>query len=220
MRELADRKELYDIYRVAIKFEDKLLGGVPRNEKLIKNWLEARGITDRTNETVSEVDLTEAEDWAWSGFKVDEQRGHYIETRQIKAMIKENAKVLGITRTERGSKQILQHALFVFPDEDENPERPWDQDRIYLGTDPNIPLSSIDTCGHITGPQGPRNILKRNDYVERPLLKFRVCILKGQTKFTKKALAKTLSLAQDGGLGASRSQGYGRFKVVELTKLD
>ena len=219
-----DDAEMYDRFIVEIRLEDKLLGGTPRTAEMVKGWLQARGMADKVDETLTEVELVETRERVWSGFKVDEVRGHYIETRQVKAMIKECAKLLGITLSRRGSKQILQHALLVFPHELYDPERRFDFDRIYIRKPSDEEIDNIERCGHVNGPAGPRSILKCNDFVEGVTLSFQVHVLKkqgdgAQTKFREKELKLSLTLAQNNGLGASRSQGYGRFTVTKFDKI-
>ena len=70
----------------------------------------------------------------------------------------------------------------------------------------------------MVGPRGPRSILKRNDYIERPAIKFQVWVVK-RAEMKRKELVEILTLAQDNGLGACRSQGYGKFDVVALEKM-
>ena len=167
----------------------------------------------------AELDAEAREFRAWCSFKSDTERGPYIGTHQIKAMLKEIARTREINIKTRGAKQVMQHGVFVFPDEKRDPKRPWDRNRIYLGLKHEDELKYEETCGHVSGRGGPRSILKRNDFVERPILKFQIWVMDNQSKITEKKLKEILTLAQNNGLGASRSQGYGKFEVIKFKRI-
>ena len=123
---------------VEIKFLDSILGGNPKSPEVFRNHIEARlrreaksavkrgdkpPSEDRIQEIVSrsmeemfgsDVDTTisEQEEKAHTTFKSNEH-GPYIESRQVKAMLREMMSTLGITQSKRGSKQTYQHLLAV-----------------------------------------------------------------------------------------------------------
>ena len=107
---------LFERYRARMVFRDKLVGGVPRDPKLIEGWLRSRaGIEDAQEirqamiRTLAELGVDVQADMSFeqleqaaevlaarkqtTGFKVDE-RGLYIESRQVKAMLKESTNIL------------------------------------------------------------------------------------------------------------------------------
>lgn len=204
--------DIYHKYRVKIQFREKLLGGIPKSEKLIEGWLQTLR-SDKFNERGEEATLgdevattiydeieVEKEEKAWTGFKRDD-KGLYIEARQIEAMLKECATTLGLTVKIKGFRQHLQHGTFVQPP------------RLHLGkTEPD---GYEELVGHVSGPRGKRAILKRHDYVERPTLEFEVWSV-DNGKMKEEHLRKLFALGQENGLGCSRSQGYGKFDVLEL----
>ena len=62
--------------------------------------------------------------------------------------------------------------------------------------------------------QGPRSALKISDYVMDADLEFDLWA--GSPSIKTKDLLEMFVMAQRGGLGASRSQGYGKFELKEF----
>jgi len=197
---------------VEIEFRDKILGGIPKAEKLIEPWLKSRGVPSKAAKELAEEikqDVETVEDLvasAWTGFKIDET-GPYIEERQVKALLKEAAFVLGLTKKAR-FKDSIAHGLFVKPE------------RIHFFRDGNPvgkPDGSDESAIHVMTRRGPRAALKRSDYVERGSCMFEVWVA-GPT-ITGKDLETLFTLGQEIGLGASRSQGYGKFDLKRFEPL-
>jgi hypothetical protein len=227
---------MYDIYRMTIKFREHIHGGMPKSEDLIRMWVESRtGHSDKkTDEQVEEaieVAVEEEAERNWVGFASD-KRGLFIYARNIKAMFRENASVLQITVKKRGSKQILQHGFEVKALKEKLPplveelkegeqEPPFKADRIYFhqGKPDGVEERPI----HVMTAKGPRTALKRNDYGECVELSFEVWILATHAAENRhigeKELVAMLTLAQENGLGADRSQGHGKFDVVEFEQV-
>ena len=68
------------------------------------------------------------------------------------------------------------------------------------------------SIGHITGPQGPRSTLDYYEFVERPEVSFEVMVL--EDRVPTESWPQIWRYAQENGLGAKRSQGFGRFDVL------
>ena len=139
------------------------------------------------------------------------QHGLYIETRQVKAMLKQSASLLRITTQKIGSKQILAEGMEV-------KGLPPTPERLYLGCEQ--PDGHNEGPIHVKTAQGPRTSIKRVDYVERAELRFEIWVLKtaAQEKrhIGKADLERILTHAQENGLGADRSQTRGKFDVVKF----
>jgi hypothetical protein len=90
-----------------------------------------------------------------------------METRQVKAMLRESAQRLGITKKVRGSRQVVQHDLHV---------RALDgSQKLRLGvTEPDgkdqRPISVVTR-------QGPRTAIKRFEYVTERSVTFDIRLL-------------------------------------------
>jgi len=211
-----DSRELYDRYQLSIQFRNRLVGGCPKSKDMIKPWIEARtGHADEQTELQAEeaaAVLVAAEESCWTGFMSDAD-GIFIHTRNIKAMIKQCASVLGICKQKIGSKQIFAEGSEV--------KAPDGTDRIHLGL--REPTGSEERPIHVMTAKGPRNALKRVDFVERPRLNFEIWVLKthpSEKRHVGKAdLDRILMFAQENGLGADRSQGEGKFDVIEFAAI-
>lgn len=218
MTSVLNSRALYDIYTVEIVMRDRLYGGIPRNKDLIKTWVEATtGHADAQAEEITAAAMEQMVDnvaeKSWIGFFRDEQKGLYLESRCLKAAIKQCASVLGLSRTKRGSKQILHEGAEVKATDG--------GDKLWLGK--QEPDGIDERPIHVMTPQGPRTALKRGDYVENVKLEFEVWVLWTQHAETRhigeEDLRMILALAQENGIGADRSQGKGKFDVTKFEKI-
>jgi hypothetical protein len=146
-------------------FRDKLIGGVPKDPRLIEGWLRARaGLQDAQEirqamlRTLGELGVDVQEDTTFeqleqataalaarkqtTGFKVSE-RGLYVEARQVKAMLKESTNILFVGErwgsTRKGPRSFVAERVFVEPD------------RLWLGVDEPSAVELM--IGHL-GPDG------------------------------------------------------------------
>lgn len=221
-------KPFWTRYRATLQFREKLMGGIPRDPKLIEGWIRTKtGLIDnemkslliRTlNESGVEVreEMTPEEiDEAASkiaglkettGLKRDEY-GLFVEERQVKAMLKECVNVLyageRVGPTKKGAKAYFTERVFVNPD------------RIYLGIDEPSGIEMI--IGHVSGPQGPRSTLGYHEYALRPTVTFDVLVARDLIE--ESWWPDIWRHAQENGFGALRSQGHGRFDLVEWDRI-
>lgn len=218
--------DLFTRYRITIQMNHKIMGGVPRDPKVIEGWIRtkmemedgddlrimvARTMQDMGHEIGDDADIdtidaaiarTAAEKQT-NGFKRDEF-GLYLETRCVKAMIKENVNILwGKERfgpSRKAGKGYVAERVFV------------DGDTIPLHrTEPD----GVDLfIGHVTGPKGPQSTLTYYEYCLRPQLTFTILYLKDCLPPDRwEAL---WAQAEQNGLGSLRSQGFGRFSVLDV----
>jgi len=214
-------ERLYDRYRVQIQIRDRICGGMPKNPDLIKNWVEATtGHADEISEKLiqenAELVVNEVAEKCWNGFPEDAKHGLFVPCRNIKACLKQSAQLLGIYKNKRGSKQIMAEGMEVKGNEFEGRS-----DRVYLGK--KMPDGTDESAIHVMTAQGPRTALRRMDYVTKPTLSFEIWVLKTAAQETRhigeEQLVEILTHAQENGLGASRSQGEGKFNVIEFQKI-
>lgn len=218
-----DRTRLYHRWKVKIRILERMDGGVPKDKSMIKKWVEAKtGFADEQSQKLAEEHLpdiealTEAESKGlWTGFKKD-STGHYIESRQIKAMFRECFVVCGITGTKRGSRQILQHGFEI--------KGPNAGSKVYMEDvetgSMEVEIEDEEKAIHVNTQQGPRSALKRVDFVTQATLDFEIWVLITDPRATnhigEEEIVEALNLAQENGLGANRSQGSGKFEVLEF----
>lgn len=214
---------LYNRFAIVIAVRDRVCGGMPKNKDLIRPWVESTlpkgeekdpAMTEKLIQEDAELVVNAVEERVWNGFPEDAAKGLFIPCRQIKAMLKQSASLLGITKKQRGSKQILAEGLEV--------KAPDGSDRIYL--DRMKPDGVEEKAIHVMTAQGPRSALRKFDFVEKPKLRFEVWVLKTAAQETRHVgedqIVEILTHAQENGLGASRSQGEGKFDVVEFSEID
>lgn len=212
-------------YEVEIKSRDKIFGGIPKATELLEGWLKGQGLTppeakqvatktkDEVHEPIEPEDISEDIEKSWTTFKSDDT-GLYIETRQIKAMLKEACGASKIWTKHKGLKSRIGDALF--PKGGGGPDRT----RIYLKREGEVitePDGHEETVGHVSGPRGKMSILKRKDYVEQTTIGFELWI--GNSILTHKVLSFLFEFGQELGLGADRSMEHGKFDTIKLDKI-
>jgi hypothetical protein len=212
---------LFQRYLARMVFRDKLIGGVPKDPKLIEGWLRARARLQEAQEvrqamlrTLGELGVEVQEDMTFeqleqasaalaarkqtTGFKVGEN-GLYVEARQVKAMLKESTNILfGGERwgsTRKGPRSFLAERVFVEPD------------KLWVGREEPSGVELM--IGHLWGPNGPRSTLGYHEFVEQPVLE--LTVLSVRDALTLEQWADIWVHAQENGFGALRSQGFGRF---------
>lgn len=221
MNRFNDFKTLYDFYNVQIRFKDRCYGGRPKNKELLRTWIVATtGYNDaKTDELVAQAqDMTPALDLdkefekSWTGFATDGD-GVFLESRAVHAMIKQCASLLRLTIDKRGSKQILAEGTVVHAMDGGNKIR-----FVRNASRVLVPDGYQEDAIHVTTPQGERTALRRQDYIHQAGLEFQVWIMKTapseKRHLTEEDLVRILTLGQNVGLGASRSQSNGQFEVI------
>jgi len=216
--------DLWASYRVRLLFRARLIGGVPKDPQLIEGWLRNRaGISDPRElrlavlAAIAETAPDDADAQSASengaalsaritGFKAGPE-GLYVEGRQVKAMLKESTNIVfsgerwGPTR--KAARSFFAERVFVDPD------------KLLLGVNR---ADGIETfMGHLSGPAGPRSTVNQYEYVERPMLEFRLRVLHDCVSADQ--WRSIWCHAQESGFGTLRSQGFGRFDVVAWERL-
>lgn len=212
---------MFRFYKVALQFKDRVCGGIPKHPNVIRAWVEARtGYDDeRAQEIIKEAKnamqaadtLGEKEEIkGWAGFKANE-RGLYLESRQVMAMLKESANVLkGIKGSEpiikiKNLKARLAERVFVEPS------------KIHLLPTREEPDGYEEHTIRVMTPRGPRSAIKRFDYIQECGVEFTLRVL-DDGLVGEAELEQILDLAEHLGLGANRSQGYGQFEVTSFAE--
>ena len=216
-------RRLYDVYRVTIAVREQICGGKPKNDDLLAAHIRRKTgyddevtkkqLQDAKNEDEGLKELTEEKiEQAGTGFLSD-GKGLYIDTYQLKAMLKQSAQMLGFYKKKRGTKNMCAEGSEVKGLDHES--------RVYLGvkqadgTDENVV--------HAMTPQGPISGIKHVDYVRKPKLTFEVWVLKtapAETRhLSEEDLVEILTFSQENGLGADRARGMGKFDVISFEKL-
>lgn len=207
-----------------IRFEGALripviAGGIPTDERVAENWLKTkladkddlireavaktmaeRGIT--ADEAAKEVDSLKH----LNGFKRDD-RGLYIEGRQLKAALKEAVSVAVASKklAQRNWGETKKFVTTYFPEHVFVLE-----DRLHLGTSEATGISQRFVHTHRgTG-------IQYEEYVEDAKISFTVV---SDHEFTKEQWAMIWLTGEQQGIGASRSQGFGRYEVTRWDRV-
>lgn len=221
----AAEKDHFRRLQVTIQIREWLMAGKPAQLDAAKAMLKARGLEDQIeavpiddpNARAAEAEKVQDEGLC-EFFRREGKPGIWMPTNNLKAMLKENWSVLGYNMEARGSRGGIREGVFVYsihPEGTPNVEKDW----IYLGEEP----AGVHTAvSHSVGPSGPVSAIKRHEYIVRPRLTFEIAIERGNVmeKLPDEAMARTLFHAQEHGLGACRSQGYGRFDVLDIVEID
>lgn len=197
-----------------------IAGGTPTDPKVAEGWLKTKLgidkedlIREKVAETMIERGITADEATAivsdhkhLNGFKRDPERGLYIEGRQLKAALKEAASVAvaagkltsrGWGKTNKGLLSYLAEHVFVV------------EDRLYLGV--IEPSGIAQRFVHTFRGTG----IQYEEYVEKAQIDFTVI---ADHDFTTKEWAAIWTCGEQNGIGASRSQGFGRYEVTRWDK--
>jgi hypothetical protein len=221
------KEEAWRKLRVEIQIRDRLLAGKPASLDAANAMLKARGLEDQM---VAVADIVDPDLRAKAAERIakDEglceftrragKSGIWMPSNHLKAMLKENWSVLGLRVEVRGSRGALAEGLFVVAadcEKKDSIERDW----IYLGEKPDGVHQAV---AHTVGPSGPVSSIKRHEYVEQPKIAFEIWIANAKSvseKISDDELVKTLVHAAEHGTGSCRSQGSGKFDILEIREL-
>jgi hypothetical protein len=217
--------DIFTTYHARLRFRDRLMGGIPKNPKIIEGWLRSKAGIEQEEEirratlrTLLELGADVRPDMSFeemekaseslaatrqtNGFKIGE-RGLYLESRAVKAMLKESINILYAGdrwgKTKKGPKSFFAERVFISPD------------RLNFGM--GEPAGVDMFIGHVSGPKGPQSTLTYHEYVERAVIEFDVMVCRDEVK--AEHWPEIWVHCQENGLGALRSQGFGRFDIEQ-----
>jgi hypothetical protein len=226
-------------FDVEIALRDKMIGGIPvipegvDRADAYEKWARGQGVEDtgENDQTLAEALAAEPDmpvtadevEGLMTSFRHDET-GVYIEARQIKSMIREGAQRLGLIKSTRGMRQVIQHDVIVRAIDAPTPK---DSQKIRLldkdGAVKTEPDGRLERPISVITRQGPRTAIKRADYIEDAIILFRIKVLSGGVAdglMDIEKLQDVFDYAGETGLGADRSQGEGCFDVVSMTPVE
>jgi hypothetical protein len=191
-----------------------IAGGTPSDPKVAEGWLKSKLadpddlIREKVAEVMVERGITAEEAAAevdrlrhLNGFKRDD-KGLYIDGRQLKAAIKEAGSIAVAARklkksgwgsTNKGIKSFLAEHVFVL------------EDRLYLGV--AEPTGIAQRFIHTFRGTG----IQYEEFVQDAVISFTVAT---DQSLTDEEWAMIWLTGEQNGIGAARSQGYGRYTVT------
>jgi hypothetical protein len=234
-----DVADIFATYEIELTFEEKIMGGVPKDPKVVQGWLKSKAGIDEQKELLRVTARTLHENGTNLGVEVKE-----IETmspNEIYSLMDRASELVATQKATNGFKcdddglyvedrqvkaMIKESVNILFAGErwgktKKGPKgfvaervfvRP---SRIHLGrTEPDgVEL----VVGHVTDAKGPRSTLTYHEYVEQADISFQLEVLRDE--LTIKQWAQVWLHAQRNGLGALRSQSHGRFEVTKFEKV-
>jgi hypothetical protein len=225
-------------YKVELHVQT-LVGGVPSDPKIMEGWMRSKVMPERSDQiremlaekmeehagvmietgeaengearTAVDAAIEEAVSMSLNSFLRDDQ-GLYIEGRQIKSAIKEAAsiamaagfvKAKGWGKTNKGLLNWIAEHVVV------------EEERVHLGTDEPDGVNTRFIPKYIAG-RGKVSAPVREAYVEDVDVAF---TLLTDFDFDERDWAMIFLKGEENGLGASRSQGFGRYRVTKFEKV-
>lgn len=207
--------DLFTFHRLSVHLDD-IAGGLPADPRLVDAWQQANwkksakllSTDPQTPEEAAErtLELLEGipEEKGFTVFPREHGTDRLcVEGRQIKAMLKESANIM---------KGLLPVNGKVIPLRSKLAERVFVVERL-IPFDPETkePDDVIERAIHVMTAQGPRDAIKRSEIVRNRSIHCTLKVLNDRM-FTPTLLRSLLDHAQENGMGADRSQGYGRFR--------
>jgi hypothetical protein len=220
---------------VTLQLREWLVAGKPKSLDAANAMLKARGLEEHI-EAVAEIEDPEVKAQAIERVRTDEglcefsrrpgKPGLWLPANNIKAGFKENWSVLGKMNDVRGSRKAIAEGVFIFC-ANSWATPPEDRDWIYLGAETALGINDgnpfFTAVSHSVGPKGPVSSIKRHEFVVRPLIAFDMYVAQYaavEEKLSDDDIADALVHFCEHGLGACRSQGYGKFDLVQVRELE
>lgn len=204
---------------------ERLIGGVPSDPKVAEGWLRSKiqGTDQRIQEMVAQVmversvsaeeALKEVNDMKnLNGFKRSESGQLFIEGRQLKAAMKEavsvavGAKKIDMTGWGATKKWLTKYfPEHVFVVEESIPLFKWIDNEL-------TPVTDHDRINQTFVHTFRGSSIQYQECVDEAVINFTVI---SDHEFTTKEWAMLWTTGEQNGVGASRSQGYGKYGVTK-----
>ena len=209
-------------YAVELRFTTPFASSTPKNPKDIEAMLIARAPSDAElqkrkdagekivpldelgEQVAEEVKASEEVERGYATFKRDD-KGLYYEARCVKAHIKDCANQLQGFLETKALKSKVANRVYVEPA------------KIYLGK--SEPDGSEVRIVHAMTMKGPRSSLKTIDFVDSPVLKFRLKMLDDGV-IDEEILKAIFEYGGEHGMGQERSQDWGKYKLEKLEEAE
>ncbi len=236
-------KQFYDVYRITIVVEapNRIIGGHPLNPLVIagdqqakkpkKSYAELKTkvkerdeLTEQQDEeNLEAIEGQEKEERSWIGFPRNSEGQMYMFARCPKACIKETVSVHRILQ-DRPKTEHLKHGTEIKPEGLDH----GNQLLFYrITTAGRMYVTEPDGCEEraiqVMTMQGPRTAIKKTDYLTDVYCTFDWWVAPTHPADTRhikeEELVRILTLAQENGLWADRSIGEGKFRLVNVEKV-
>jgi len=207
---------------ITIQFVDKILGGLPQSGKPWEYFVKMKQMSDQEaisleqrikDGLISSQEKQEIEDTNCCVFERDKDGFLCIWQSNIKAMMREIFSTTGVfmKKKAKSGKNVFQHRTWVDPI---RPKFLIESGGKWVPTD--RPSGYLEKVKIIKDMSGQRTALGRHEYLKDARLSFSWCFGDDNGAYLVEDIEYAWYKAQTNGLGASRSQGHGMFKIVEF----
>tara|TARA_Y100000034_G_scaffold136548_1_gene213763 strand:- start:2918 stop:3613 length:696 start_codon:yes stop_codon:yes gene_type:complete len=214
-----DDSHLYNKYNVSISIRDKVYGGLPKKEGLVKAYVEAKFKSEDTTIVETDLDLKEEHENHITGFKSD-QTGVYIGAYALKAACKQYASLMKLTVKKRGVKNTVKEAFFIKG----RLNGALTEGKVYYQPLVLKADGEDDFAGHVETLRGKRAILKTAEFMTDKKLEFQLWILNhrmsGQKELTSNDVCDMLMFGQECGIGSCRAFESGKYNLQSFEDLN
>lgn len=199
-----------DRYHAVIVLTEPMLGTVPKNKEVYKNYIEGKrpetAPQEDETETVVVVNdakvLKEIEEKGWTGFHSDEN-GLFVYDYFIKGFLKNAGNVLKDALEVKALRSKIDDHVFVYPR------------RVYLGV--KEPDGVFERPLRVITPQGPRVALVRSDLINAGrTFEFDLEVFPPRKEITRDLLIQLFEYGSRMGFGQFRNGSFGRFTYTLL----
>ena len=210
----------WEVYLVILHMEEQFGASIPRTPDEIWAMLEHRipatmpaggvPLAELAEQVTQEVGADDEQPPGWSTFKRD-QLGLYYEGRTVRGHLKDCAlQVQNFFPAIKNFRAKFINRVYV-----KDSKIRMLRDGSYLTEVDGVETRFIQVMTR----QGPRSAIKYLDYVNAPTLAFTIQLL-ADGIITKEHLAAVMDYGCVHGMGAERSQGWGRYTVESMTLLE
>lgn len=233
------KSSVFTRYSVELTFRDKIMGGVPKDPKVIQGWLRSKAGIGEERELAQVAARTMSENGADLGvsasalMEMDANELYELMDRASEEMAASKQTngfkcgEDGLYIEDRQVKAMLKESTNILFAGDrwgktkKGPrafvaERVFVKpQRIYLGVEEPTGIELV--VGHVSDKMGKRSTLTYHEYIESPVIEFELEVVRDE--LTLDQWADLWTHAQENGLGALRSQSHGRFDITKWKRL-
>ena len=227
-----EKIQVWKEYKVGLQINGEFGGQIPRSKTEIINMIQAnapktkpegaiQSLDELSQEVISQIDIQdeESDDYipGWSTFKRNAKNEIMYEGRCVRGHLKDCAlQVADFFPAIKQFRAKVVNALYV----KESMFNVYDSSR-----NPIVEVDGVEQRFiHVMTARGERNAIKFLDYVVDPYIEFTLMLKNVNARplhtITLEHIETMLSYGSTHGLGAERSQGWGRYSVTGITEIN
>ena len=219
MSKTKEAVQIWNRYQITLQMEGEFGASIPNTEIEIRGKLENRmpknkpdggqPIEDLVEEVSSQVDTEEETEFGWLTFKRDDE-GLLYEGRCIRGHLKDCALAvkdffpdIKVFRSKVVNRMYIEESMIPVYKDDVRVTEPDEAQQRFI---------------QVMTRQGPRSTIKYVDYVDSPTITFHIRLL-NDGLIDIDHIKTMFEYGATHGMGAERSQGWGRYSVVDIKQI-